>query len=229
MNPTEYVEAAIATESRAAVVMHLGERESRVFHAVMGCCTEAGEMLDQLKKHVFYGQPVDDINLIEEAGGLLWYLAVLSDALAAPLDEIMERNIAKLKKRYPDKFAPDAALNRDLDAERKVLELDPVCHDDVGDGSTIHDDRPRPGASSEADEKSAALVMDHREQIYLKVNNWNRQTDAGGGRRETWTMNWATRKQAWPQPIFAKHGGKDVWSRQEALNLQREIDWFKEV
>jgi hypothetical protein len=34
----------------------------------------------------------------------------------------MDRNIAKLRTRYPEKFASDRALNRDLEAERKVLE-----------------------------------------------------------------------------------------------------------
>jgi len=37
-------------------------------------------------------------------------------------EQIQERNIAKLKERYGEKFSKDAALVRDLDAERKILE-----------------------------------------------------------------------------------------------------------
>jgi hypothetical protein len=35
----------------------------------------------------------------------------------------METNINKLKARYGTKFSEAAALNRDLEAERKILEL----------------------------------------------------------------------------------------------------------
>lgn len=34
----------------------------------------------------------------------------------------LDLNIAKLKARYPEKFTEEAALNRDLDAERVILE-----------------------------------------------------------------------------------------------------------
>jgi hypothetical protein len=34
----------------------------------------------------------------------------------------MERNINKLKVRFPDKFSEHSALNRDLETERKTLE-----------------------------------------------------------------------------------------------------------
>ena len=36
--------------------------------------------------------------------------------------EIMTKNVEKLKIRYPEKFTEEAALNRDLEAERKELE-----------------------------------------------------------------------------------------------------------
>lgn len=36
--------------------------------------------------------------------------------------QILTNNITKLKVRYPEKFTNEAALNRDLDAERKELE-----------------------------------------------------------------------------------------------------------
>lgn len=36
--------------------------------------------------------------------------------------ELLDRNIAKLKARFPEKFTEEAALNRDLIKERKILE-----------------------------------------------------------------------------------------------------------
>ena len=78
--------------------------------------------MDVVKKNVFYGKPIDWTNVIEEAGDLLWYLAVLARATNTPLEEIGRINIAKLQKRYPDKFTTEHAIHRDLDGERKVLE-----------------------------------------------------------------------------------------------------------
>lgn len=37
-------------------------------------------------------------------------------------NKALENNIAKLKARYPDKFTQEAALNRNLEVERKELE-----------------------------------------------------------------------------------------------------------
>ena len=38
------------------------------------------------------------------------------------LIDVATKNIAKLRARYPERFSEYDALNRDLDAERKVLE-----------------------------------------------------------------------------------------------------------
>ena len=94
----------------------------RIFHAVLGMASEAGEAVDAVKKHLFYGKPLDEVNLLEEAGDMLWYLGVLSDALKVPLAEIAQRNINKLEARYGEKFSEQGATERDLDAERKTLE-----------------------------------------------------------------------------------------------------------
>lgn len=37
-------------------------------------------------------------------------------------EQLLERNIEKLKIRFPDKFTEEQALNRDLESERQVLE-----------------------------------------------------------------------------------------------------------
>jgi hypothetical protein len=38
------------------------------------------------------------------------------------LEEMLQRNIDKLKARYPEKFTQENALNRNLDVERQILE-----------------------------------------------------------------------------------------------------------
>lgn len=95
---------------------------SRLFHGMVGVCTEAGELQDMVKKHVIYGKPFDRLNIKEELGDILWYVALAADAYGFTLDEIMQRNIDKLEARYKGKFTEQAALDRDLGSERIALE-----------------------------------------------------------------------------------------------------------
>lgn len=85
-------------------------------HGIIGLVTEIGEIADTYKKHVFYDQPLDKENIIEEIGDVLWYLALVARAINSNLDDIAESNVLKLKKRYPNGFTELAALER-LDKE----------------------------------------------------------------------------------------------------------------
>ena len=94
----------------------------RLLHAAMGMATEAGEFLDMLKKHIFYGKPMDFVNAKEEVGDQMWYAGLAIDVLQTTFDEVLTVNIEKLKARYPEKFTEEAAINRNLNAERTILE-----------------------------------------------------------------------------------------------------------
>jgi NTP pyrophosphatase (non-canonical NTP hydrolase) len=98
----------------------------RLLHAAIGMGTEAAEILDAMHKHIFQGEPLDYANLEEEYGDSSWYMRLAATALrkftGGGLYQIIVRNIAKLKKRYPDKFTAEAALNRDLDSERQIFD-----------------------------------------------------------------------------------------------------------
>lgn len=94
----------------------------RLLHAAMGLATESGELLDILKKHIYYGKPVDNIHVLEEIGDVSWYARVGADATASTFLEAMLLNVRKLKARYGKKFTERAALNRNLEQERDVLE-----------------------------------------------------------------------------------------------------------
>lgn len=93
-----------------------------LLHAAIGMQTESAEFSDMLKKHIFYGKPIDRVNLAEELGDQLWYVAMALRALGTDFETVMERNIAKLKARYPQKFTEELAENRDLETERAILE-----------------------------------------------------------------------------------------------------------
>lgn len=94
----------------------------RLLHAAMGMQTEVAEFTDALKKSLFYGKPLDVVNLKEEIGDALWYIEVALDVLESTTEEEQARVINKLKARYPEKFTTEAALNRDLVKERQILE-----------------------------------------------------------------------------------------------------------
>jgi len=44
-----------------------------LLHGAIGISGEAGELLDAVKKHVFYGKPLDVNNVKEEISDVLWY------------------------------------------------------------------------------------------------------------------------------------------------------------
>jgi NTP pyrophosphatase (non-canonical NTP hydrolase) len=127
MKPSEYVELTGVTDhtDEQADVMAARMRvpeNARLLHYALGLCTEVGELQDALKKYVAYGKPIDATNFKEELGDILWYHARLMDFFGLSYESVMETNINKLKKRYGDKFTEHAALNRDLDGERQILE-----------------------------------------------------------------------------------------------------------
>ncbi len=92
-----------------------------IVHAIYGLCTEAGEISEAFLKAAETGS-FDEVNLKEEAGDLLWYLAMLFRELDTDFPEVADTNINKLKARFPDKFNQNKAYNRDLKTERDILE-----------------------------------------------------------------------------------------------------------
>jgi NTP pyrophosphatase (non-canonical NTP hydrolase) len=112
-----YIEEANRTKSQ-----HFGQINPDVLHGAIGIATESGELLDAIKKHIYYEKQLDVVNLKEELGDLMWYMALICYVHGWTFEEIQAQNIAKLRKRYPDKFTSEASANSDLVAERKVLE-----------------------------------------------------------------------------------------------------------
>mgnify|MGYP002573988794 FL=1 len=78
-----------------------------LINGVMGLCGEAGEAIDIVKKHLAQGHALD-----RELGDVAWYLAETATALGIDLDEVLERNIDKLKKRYPEGFSAEKSQHR---------------------------------------------------------------------------------------------------------------------
>lgn len=94
--------------------------DPRLFHSIVGVTTEAVELLAAID--LYLKHPIDNINIMEEFGDMMWYMAIGVDQLEVAWEQVLERVIAKLKARYPDKYSDEHANNRDLETERKILE-----------------------------------------------------------------------------------------------------------
>lgn len=97
------------------------EKQKYILHATLGIATEAGEILEAVSAR-FMGNDIDFVNVSEEIGDLLYYVARLADAIGVDLLEVMKTNIEKLEERFPEDFNQEDALNRDTDQEREILE-----------------------------------------------------------------------------------------------------------
>jgi NTP pyrophosphatase (non-canonical NTP hydrolase) len=125
MQLEQYLKQSEVTERKFPDGLYLTEDQAELMHAGFGMITEVGEFVDQLKRHIIYGKELDLVNIVEECGDKLWYVAIvlrkLEKAGWSP-GEVMAKNIAKLRARFPDGFTQFDALNRNTEAERAILE-----------------------------------------------------------------------------------------------------------
>ena len=92
----------------------------RLLHGIIGIATEAGELLEALKRGIEDGE-CDPTNVFEEVGDNQWYTAAILRVLGTNFELVQRANIAKLRKRFPNKFSEHDANHRNLDAEYAVL------------------------------------------------------------------------------------------------------------
>ena len=81
-----------------------GSNIHRILTAAVGISAEGGEFMEIVKKMVFQGKPWTDDNrehLIIELGDVMWYVMQACAALDVSLEDVVSKNVDKLKKRYP--------------------------------------------------------------------------------------------------------------------------------
>lgn len=84
--------------------------------ASIGLASETGEFNEVVKKILFQGKEFNEeekFHMKRELGDVLWYLSNAATALGYTLDEIIDENISKLEKRYPNGFEVSRSENRD--------------------------------------------------------------------------------------------------------------------
>ena len=122
-NYTRFVNTVTSTPSKDsdAFIYRLQELGGdvaiqRLLTASVGISAESGEFLEIVKKMIFQGKPCDNDNLEHlkiELGDIMWYVAQACMALEVDMEDVLNTNIKKLEKRYPDgHFAEFYSENR---------------------------------------------------------------------------------------------------------------------
>ena len=78
--------------------------KNQLLHFALGLAGETGEVCDDIKKREYHGRDISLEHTKEELGDVMWYVANICNELGFTLDEVLELNMAKLKKRYPDQY-----------------------------------------------------------------------------------------------------------------------------
>lgn len=94
-------------------------QEPRLSHGITGVCSEVGELAQLLERWRHFGHALDPARVADEAGDLLWYLALTLDAVGLEMGAVMEANLRKLAAR-PDGAWADLT-KRDRAAEAAVV------------------------------------------------------------------------------------------------------------
>lgn len=101
-----------SSQGLAEAFDNLDAEKMHLLHMAVGLAGEAGEMLDQVVRHIL-GDNLDGENVREEAGDASFYIVGLLNGIQTDLDETLTANKAKLLgKRYKNGYSDAAAQAR---------------------------------------------------------------------------------------------------------------------
>ena len=107
MTINEYQTAAMRTSSKEILP------SEHLMNGALGLAGESGEVADIVKKVFMQGHPMDREHLAKELGDVCWYIAETATAIGYDLETIMQMNIEKLMKRYPEGFSTEKSQHRE--------------------------------------------------------------------------------------------------------------------
>lgn len=105
MKIEEYVEKAQKTSNTE-------DFENKITNAALGMAGEVGEIIDHVKKWKYQGHELNKDEIINEIGDVFWYIAELTTALDTDWEYILDKNIEKLNRRFPNGFDSEKSINR---------------------------------------------------------------------------------------------------------------------
>jgi NTP pyrophosphatase (non-canonical NTP hydrolase) len=90
----------------------LSEPENQLVYLALGLVGESGELADTIKKVAYHKHQFNAPETLLEIGDVCWYLACICEVLHINLSCVMEHNIEKLRKRYPNGYNPEDSQRR---------------------------------------------------------------------------------------------------------------------
>ena len=122
MNDTDsYTDLALKTLNKDVF-----EQKDLILNASLGLSGEVGEVNDIIKKYMYHGHKLDDDTkekIILELGDVCWYVALMAWAIdKTKFEDVLNKNIAKLEKRYHGEFSTEKSINRKEDSDNGCKE-----------------------------------------------------------------------------------------------------------
>ena len=87
-------------------------KEQAISNMIFGANGELGEVTDILKKYLYQGHRINKQHLSEEIGDTLFYIVNLCTLFNLDVEDILQGNVDKLRKRFPNGFEVDRSINR---------------------------------------------------------------------------------------------------------------------
>lgn len=78
--------------------------EQVLTNCALGLAGESGQVVNLVKNYTFRGADLDKEQLTKEMGDVLWYLSQVAQWTDIPFEEVAQKNIKDLAKRYPHSF-----------------------------------------------------------------------------------------------------------------------------
>ena len=107
------------------------EQKDLILNASLGLSGEVGEVNDIIKKYMYHGHKLDDDTqekIILELGDVCWYVALMAWAIdKTKFEDVLNKNIAKLEKRYHGEFTTEKSVNRKEDFDNSCEEKKNDC------------------------------------------------------------------------------------------------------
>ena len=114
----------MTTENYSDFVARLSKdmgQDMNLIHSALGVASDGGEFVDAIKAHAIYGKDLDVVNLIEEAGDVLFFLEMGLQQIGCSIMTAMAVNQAKLNVRYSKGYNDADAKERRKDLERQAM------------------------------------------------------------------------------------------------------------
>ena len=107
MTINEYQKLAMRTSNKDMMP------DAHLLNGALGLTGESGEVADLVKKCLMQGHDLDLEHVAKELGDICWYIAETATVIGYDMETIMQMNIDKLKKRYPEGFDTERSQHRE--------------------------------------------------------------------------------------------------------------------